>query len=129
MAIAFLIGGGIGTFMTQKMAKWFKHNPAYFNEITGARNYPYYYSWKNILQSAVKMKDPYLKGYQPSVPVVYCYAGKKPFQFHGQKWMNYMTNNRDNHCEVHEVQAGHWFMKKYPKFITDLIIRRVKARL
>ena len=42
------------------------------------------------------------------------------------KWMN---ENKDKGCEMHELDAGHWFMKKYPKFITELINRRVAFRL
>lgn len=30
--------------------------------------------------------------------------------------------------EIHGMDAGHWFMKKYSKFITDLIIRRITKR-
>lgn len=27
------------------------------------------------------------------------------------------------------MEAGHWFMKKYAKFITDLIQRRLRSKL
>ena len=118
LAIAFLIGGSIGKMMTQKMMGWFRHNPPYANSVTSAGNYPYYYNWKNLLLSVIKLRKPYLKGYRPSVPVVYMYAGKKPFQFHGQRWINYIEKNKENHYEIHEMQAGHWFMKNFPKFIT-----------
>lgn len=83
LAVAFLIGGKIGAYMTKKMCTWFRHSPPYFEDITGARNYPYYYSWKNLLLSTVKLAKPNLKRYRPSVPTVYLYAAKKPFQFHG----------------------------------------------
>jgi hypothetical protein len=90
LAIAFLIGGGIGKFMTQKMVKQMKYNPAYFDQITGAGNYPYYYLWKNRFSSMAKLSTPFLKGYRPSVPIAYLYGGKKPFHFHGKRWLEYL---------------------------------------
>jgi hypothetical protein len=87
LAFAFLIGGSIGKFITQKMVKYMKYKPAYFDSITGAGNYPYYYLWKNMFLSIFKLRTPYLKNYRPSVPITYLYGGKKPFQFHGKKWL------------------------------------------
>jgi hypothetical protein len=49
---AFLLGGWIGKKMTQAFANISKHNPPYFNDITAARNYPYFYFWKNQISSA-----------------------------------------------------------------------------
>lgn len=51
LVIAFLIGGSIGRIMTQAFAKINNHNPPYFNEITAARNYPYYYMFRNRVLS------------------------------------------------------------------------------
>ena len=130
LATAFLLGGAIGRIMTQKMAAFFRHSPTYFTKISSAQNYPYYYLWKNKLLGGLKLRPNYLRGYRPSVPIVYMYAKNKPFQFHGPKWLR-LFNPEDQNCknnEIHEMATGHWIMKKYPKLITDLIIRRIKGR-
>lgn len=127
LVIAFLIGGPIGRIMTQSLAKIFKHNPPYFDQITGARNYPYYYMFRMRIQMLFNKEKNVLYKYVPSVPVVYLYAKKKPFQFHGERWMKYLTKTPD--CEVHGFDGGHWFMKKYNKFIIEVINRRVLMKL
>ncbi len=87
LIIAFLIGGFIGKFMTQKFAQFGKHNPPYFSQIDASRNYPYYYFWKSLLNTALRRKEPLLdRKYVPSVPVVSLYGKNKPFDFHGPKW-------------------------------------------
>lgn len=88
LASAFLIGGRIGKVMSQAVCKLvFKHDPAYFNNISSAQNYPYYYFWRNLILSGLKLKPKYLRRYKPSVPIVYLYADHKPFQFHGARWL------------------------------------------
>lgn len=91
LVIAFIIGGPIGRFMTQAFAKVNKHNPPYFDQINGSRNYPYFYMFKNKVVSALNKEKGMLYKYVPSVPIVYLYAKKKPFQFHGNKWLNYLN--------------------------------------
>lgn len=92
LIVAFLIGGPIGRIMTQTLVKIFKHNPPYADQITAARNYPYFYFHKNKIQTLLNKEKNMLYKYVPSVPVVYLYAKKKPFQFHGEKWLNYLAN-------------------------------------
>jgi hypothetical protein len=87
LIIAFLLGGKIGKYMTQKFASISNHNPPYFEEITASRNYPYFYYYKNMIFSLLKRERRNLSGYMPSVPVVYLYGKKKPFHFHGNKWL------------------------------------------
>lgn len=108
------------------MAKLFNHNPPYAQKISSAQNYPYYYMFRNIFLSTLRLKPRYLKGYRPSVPCTYLYGTNKPFQFHGEKWLQMV---RESGGEIHAMDAGHWFMKKYSKFITDLICRKLKAKL
>jgi len=123
LVLAFLVGGPIGRIMTQSLVKIFQYTPPYFDQINSSRNYPYFYFIKNRILGFIKKEKNFLYKYVPSVPVVYLYAKKKPFQFHGQKWMNYLNNTPN--CEVHGFDAGHWFMKKYNKFIIELINRRL----
>jgi hypothetical protein len=90
LIIAFLIGGPIGRIMTQSLVKIFKHRPPYIDQINSSRNYPYFYMFKNKIQSVFNKEKNMLYKYVPSVPIVYLYAKIKPFQFHGDKWMNYL---------------------------------------
>jgi hypothetical protein len=123
LAFAFIIGGKIGKFITQSMTKVFHHQPPYFQHINSSQNYPYFYLFKNILLSTLKIKSKYLTNYKPSVPCTYLYAARKPFQFHGDQWLKIV---QDSGGEVHRMDAGHWFMKKYAKTITDLISKKLK---
>jgi len=93
LIVAFLIGGRTGKFLTQGMSKFMKHKCSYLSEITGSRNYPYFYFYKNILSSIWNKSNLFLYRYKPSVPVVYLYAQKKPMSFHGKKWENYLLEN------------------------------------
>lgn len=46
---------------------------------TARMNYFYFNFWKNFLLSKVKLSTRLLRGYSPSVPVVYIYGEEKPF--------------------------------------------------
>lgn len=89
---AFLIGGFIGRFLTQAVARFFKYCPAYFDKIDGSRNYAYFYFIKNAILSKIGATKKYLQNYKPSVPVAYLYGTRKPYHFHGQKWLQYLRD-------------------------------------
>ena len=126
LTIAFIIGGSTGRFMTRRMLKYFDYNPPYYNRIDASWNYPYYYLWKRIL-GAVFLKKvnrvPFLKN-ELSCNVVYTWGAKKPFQFHGEGWLKSLVKKNPKN-EVHTVDSGHWIMREQPKFVTDMIIRRL----
>jgi hypothetical protein len=122
---AFILGGAPGRFLCKGVSKFFKYNPKYFNELSGARCYPYFYLYKNMIQGLFNKNKLFLKGYTPSAPVVYVYGTKKPFQFAGNRWTNYLLENAK--CENHGLDSGHWIMNKFGTFLTELIVRRLKA--
>ena len=64
-----------------------------------------------------------LSGYVPSVPVVYMYAAKKSYQFHGPKWEKILRETTG--CEMIPVNDGHWFMRNFKEFVCDTIKRRI----
>lgn len=107
----FLLGGGIGNYLTRSASRFFKHEPSYIDRIGADRNYPYYYYWRNILLSKLNKEDRLLKGYKPSVPVSYFFGTNKPMQFHGDRWTNFIK--RTAGCSMQGLGAGHWFMGKY----------------
>ena len=121
---AFLLGGRAGEWICKGVCKWAKHQPKYFNELSGARCYPYFYMWKNLFQSIFNKRNLFLYKYVPSAPVVYLYGKKKPFQFAGDKWNNYILEHE--RCELHGMESGHWIMNSCGSFLTDLITRRIK---
>lgn len=120
---ARLLNQRIGDAITRFVMKVFRYDPPY--AISADRNYPYFYFWRNLLESKLKPKKKLLSGYIPSVPVVYMFGLKKPFQFHGAKWLNYLKDTEG--CECHPINDGHWFMKKFKDFVADTIRRRVEA--
>ena len=125
LLVSFLIGGRTGKFICQGVSKFMKHKPTYFDEISGARCYPYFYIWKNMITSTFDKKKLFLSNYIPSAPVVYLYGKNKPFQFAGNKWNNYILEHE--HCELHGLDTGHWIMRSHNAFLTDLILRRLKS--
>jgi gamma-glutamylcyclotransferase (GGCT)/AIG2-like uncharacterized protein YtfP len=124
LVVAFLLGGSLGRFITQLVCRVFRYRPKYLKEIDGSRDYPYYYLYRNKIISLFNKSKGYLYRYRPSVPIVYVYAQKKPFQFHGDKWLNYLRENEG--CETHAMETNHWIMNKYASFLTELIRRRLK---
>jgi len=124
LAVAFLLNGKIGKFLCQGVSKFFKYRPPHFDELTGARCYPYFYLWRNMLTSILNKRKLFLYGYKPSVPVVFLYGKKKPFQFSSRKWENYLLEHE--RCEIHGVESGHWIMKEATDFLRNLIVRRLK---
>ena len=122
--VAFLLGGFLGKFLTQSVSKYFKYRPKYLNEIDSTRNYPYYYLYRNDILSLFNKSKALLYRYRPSVPIVYIYGTQKPFQFHGDRWLNYLKENEG--CEAYGMETGHWIMNKYASFLNELIRRRLK---
>lgn len=86
----FLFGGFIGRFLTKGMCKVMKYSPKYIDDIDGSRNYPYFYLYINKIKSVLNKSKSFLYRYKPSVPIVYLYATKKAFSFHGDRWLNYL---------------------------------------
>lgn len=125
LAIAFLVGGLPGRLLCKGVSKFFKYTPKYFDELSGARCYPYFYLFKNKIQGLLDKQKNFLYRYTPSAPVVYVYGKRKPFQFSGEKWTNYLLEHQG--CEIHGLDCNHWIMNKFGLFLTDLITRRLKS--
>jgi len=124
LATAFLIGGKVGTWITKGMAKLFKHNPPYRDQIKASWNYPYYYMLKNRLVGLVKRRESPLGKYFPSCTIAYVYGKKKPAQFQTEKWLSKVRENPENSADG--LNCGHWVMNEEPKFLIDLVRRRLR---
>lgn len=99
---AFVIGGGIGDRMTRGLAR-LAHTPRQGSAIHAGLNYPYLYTWQEILTG----RAPHLSGYAPEIPFMLAYGKKKPARFHTQRWVDYLCSRPGN--EVVELPlSGHW---------------------
>ena len=75
LIIAFVIGGLPGKLICQAISRFFaRYQPKYFDELSGARCYPYYYLWKNMLSSILDKNKMFLYRYRPSAPIAYVYG-------------------------------------------------------
>jgi cis-3-alkyl-4-acyloxetan-2-one decarboxylase len=102
LATAFMVGGGIGDWMTRRMARRAR-SPRQGEAITSAVNYPYLYTWKELLSG----RAPNLSQYAPQVPVFFAFGRRKPSRFHTQRWIDFVQSRPGN--EVLELaRATHW---------------------
>ena len=91
LAGAFIVGGGVGDWMTRRMAR-IARSPRQGEAITAAGNYPYLYTWKEIFTGRI----PNLSRYAPEVPVLFAVGGRKPSRFHTQRWLDFVRSRPDN---------------------------------
>jgi pimeloyl-ACP methyl ester carboxylesterase len=119
LAFAFLLGGGIGSWITNYWIRYFKHETK--KPIDSSINYNYYYLWKRIFSRKQLVKENYV----PSCPVVYMF-GNKPIYFHNQKWFDLLAKLPNS--EFHKFPNGHWFFLKHLRPVMDIILRRLKSK-
>jgi cis-3-alkyl-4-acyloxetan-2-one decarboxylase len=102
---AFKIGGGIGAWMTRKVAE-LGRAPGDISKMHSGMNYPYRNIWSDLASGRAGQLT---KGYWPTCPLLFMYGARKPFPFHSQAWVDHV---RKVGGEVVEVQSGHWVQKK-----------------
>jgi pimeloyl-ACP methyl ester carboxylesterase len=100
LAAAFVIGGGLGDWMTRRMAR--RAGAPHPARAHAGMNYPYLYTWTEILRG----KAPDFSGYAPSIPTLMAYGKQKPMRFHTQRWLDFVRGRPGN--EVIELDATHW---------------------
>lgn len=100
---AFAVGGSIGDWMTRRMAQ-LAQSPRQGAAISAKVNYPYLYTWTEILTGRV----PDLSKYAPQIPLMLAIGmKKKPARFHTQRWLDFVRARPGN--EVVELpEATHW---------------------
>ena len=102
LALAWKIGGNLGTRMTRAMARWLRC-PTAGEHITHRMNYPYAMQWFGTaggLQHAAPVDLP--------MPLLYVYGERKPFMFHSAKWLAKVAAKPGN--AVLGLPCGHWVM-------------------
>ena len=129
LTISFLLCRCLGDGMTRWMVTKLKYRPPHFQQIGGSWNYFYADLWGRILRSmcccccAGKNRIPFIK-YEPTCDIVYTYATDKPFQFHGDEWIQMLEGMPNS--EVHTVTGGHWIPVKHPQLVVDTVKRRAE---
>ena len=105
LAVAWLIGGGVGRWMTRWMARALRC-PSEAQFIGSQMNYPYYLQW--IGGGAL----PGAAAFVLACPMLYVYGTKKPFMFHSAAWAEALA--RRPQSRVLAFDTGHWVVSQQP---------------
>ena len=107
LALAWKIGGSLGTRMTRAMARGLRCPTAQEN-ITHKMNYPYAMQWfgtEGGFKGATQIQLP--------MPLLFVYGERKPFMFHSSKWLAQLAATSGN--AVLGLPCGHWVMISRPE--------------
>lgn len=113
LALAWYVGGRLGTRMTRFMAGALRCpvDPA---RIGVQMNYPYAMQWtgarggfRNLAQVV------------PHCPMLYVYGARKPFQFHSAQWTQ--TLDTQPRCRTSAFATGHWVMMEQPETFNQCV--------
>lgn len=107
LALAWRIGGGIGTAMARRMARAMRC-PADPQGIGAQMGYPYALRWLGV---AGGLRG--LRTFNPQVPMLYLYAERKPFMFHSREWAERLAARPGS--GVIGFPTGHWVMIARPR--------------
>jgi pimeloyl-ACP methyl ester carboxylesterase len=99
LALAWKIGGALGTRMTRSMARWLRcrSEPSL---MSWQMNYPYWMTWTGGLKAS--------RPIEPACPVLFIYGERKPFMFHSPRWIERVKALPGG--EVLGLPTGHWVM-------------------
>lgn len=107
LAVAWKLGGNLGTRMTRAMARWLRC-PADADRITHQMNYPYAMQWFGTaggLKHAAAVQLP--------MPLLFVYGERKPFMFHSSRWLVKVAATPGS--AVQGLPCGHWVMISRPE--------------
>lgn len=107
LALAWKLGGRLGTRMTRAMARWLRC-PAEPSSITHKMNYPYAMRWFGTaggLRHAAPVQLP--------MPLLFVYGARKPFMFHSSRWLDKVSAKPGS--AVLGLPCGHWVMVSRPE--------------
>lgn len=107
LALAWKIGGGLGHWMTRRMARALRCRtpPA---SIGWQLNYPYAMRWFGAFGGLTQAAP-----VRPACPLLYVYGSRKPFMFHSPEWLQWVGAQRGN--AVLALPTGHWVMVQQPQ--------------
>lgn len=108
LALAWLLGGRVGTAMTQAMLR-LMHVPAAAKDTSPGMNYPYFMFWFGGAQAYRRQA----RRFFPACPMLFIYGTRKPTKFHAQTWLDELQKRPGN--EVIAFDTGHWVMLQQPE--------------
>jgi pimeloyl-ACP methyl ester carboxylesterase len=100
---AFVAGGPVGDWMTRGFARLAK-TPRQGAALHSSMNYPYLYTWRDIVTGRVRQT---FRDYWPTIPLLYVYGERKPGQFHSQRWLDHVRS-RPGNAVVALPESNHW---------------------
>jgi len=114
LAFAWMIGGKIGDAIVRSVAKGIRcpTDPATMHS---GMAYPYFLMWF----AGSRGLRPQFREFKPAVPMFYIYAKRKPFMFHTQTWLDWLTSRPGN--KVQGFDTGHWVMSADPAGFTGAV--------
>ena len=107
LALAWKLGGNLGTRMTRAMARWLRcpSDPA---SITHKMNYPYAMQWFSTAGGFKRAAPIHLP-----MPLLFVYGERKPFMFHSSQWLTQVASAPGS--AVLGLPCGHWVMVSKPE--------------
>jgi pimeloyl-ACP methyl ester carboxylesterase len=105
LALAWLVGGGLGNRMARWMARRLRAPAA--ADVTAAMGYPYAVQWLGVAGGFGRPRS-----FAPTMPMLFIYGERKPFSFHSQSWADRVRARPG--CRVVGLPTGHWVMVQKP---------------
>jgi pimeloyl-ACP methyl ester carboxylesterase len=107
LALAWYVGGSLGTRMTRYMARKARC-PVDPERIGWQMSYPYAMQWfgaRGGFRGLARIA--------PHCPMLYVFGARKPFHFHSAQWARSL--DRQPHCRALSFPTGHWVMVQQPE--------------
>jgi pimeloyl-ACP methyl ester carboxylesterase len=120
LALAWTLGGKVGTRMTRAMARWLRC-PTDAGSITHKMNYPYAMQWFGTaggFKGASQIRLP--------MPLLFIYGERKPFMFHSNSWLKQVAAHPSS--SVQGLPCGHWVMISQPNVFHALVRAWLKVQ-
>ncbi|MBI2769523.1 MAG: alpha/beta hydrolase [Burkholderiales bacterium] len=114
LALAWMVGGRAGDWMTRFMARQARcpSDPAPMNS---CMDYPYYLV---IFGGAESYRHKALR-FDPACPMLFVYGRRKPLTFHSSAWADALQKREGN--QVVPFDTGHWVMLEQPERFNQVV--------
>lgn len=107
LALAWLLGGRLGDWMTRSTARVLRC-PSPRAHMGSRMTYPYFMHWFAGRTSYRRQARQFI----PSCPILFIYGSRKPVLFHAKTWADELLASNGNRVE--EFDTGHWVMSEQP---------------
>lgn len=115
LALAWRIGGRIGDWMAQTMARAVRY-PGDTKSVGAQMGYPYYVQWTGALGGYRRARV-----FTPRCPMLFIYGKRKPLMFHSSAWAEGIAAGSGS--QVIGFEAGHWVMLDMPEEFDHAVVR------